>query len=288
MLRQRHGAIQAGYYEPDYAEGAWAPPVGTRNVNHALMSFDLARLPSYPEFSIEFNQWSRESGGGAQFVGEPYAVRLYQSLSWPSISSADLDNLETFFRDVARAQSESWEWYSPEQGIVWPVRFADADFPETAEISPGRHQLSGLRLMIDINYSGLVPSGVPTYTAAMGTAFAVGDVVMQFPAPQRPNTGHGLTTRHALEDSSAGAPVVYRAGKTTRNNWMLSWSNLDFYHCNWLHSFFITYCRGMLRPFTWYDTDGTPRTVRLAENKITIEQTGWSRYSCDLPLIEDI
>ena len=288
MLRHRLTGLPPGYVDESYHGPLWSPPIGTYNVNHALMSFDLTRLPSYPEFSIEFNQWCRESGGGAQFVGEPYAVRLYQSLSWPSISSADLDNLETFFRDVARAQSESWEWYSPEQGIVWPVRFADAGFPTTAEISAGRHSLSGLRLMIDLNYSGLVPLGVPVYTSDMGTAFAVGAVVMQFPTPQRPNTGHGLATRHALEDSSAGAPVVYRTGKTSRNNWTLSWSNLDFYHCNWLHGFFITYCRGQLRPFTWYDTDGTPRAVRLAVNKIVIKQTGWNRFSCDLPLIEGL
>ncbi len=287
MLRQRNTSIQSGYVDAGYF-ALWAPPVGTRTVNHALMSFDLGRMPLYPEFTIEFNQWQRESGGGAQFVGEPYAVRLYQTLSWPSISTIDRDNLETFFRTIARAQSEPWEYYNPEQGIVWPVRFADADFPVTPEIAYGRYSLNGLRLMIDINYSGLVASGVAAYTADMGTAFAIGDVVMRFPAPCRPGTGYGLITLHALEDSSAGAPVVYRAGKTTRNKWALSWSNLDFYHCNWLHGFFITYCRGQLRPFIWFDTDGTPRIMRLAENKITIKQTGWNRFSCDLPLTEDI
>jgi len=288
MLRQRYGIIPAEYYEAAYAEGAWTPPDGTHNVNHALMSFDLARLPSYPGFTIEFNQWSKESGGGTLFAGDPCAVRLYQTLSWPSISSADRDNWETFFRTIARAQSEPWEWYSPEQGCIWPVRFADADFPETPEISLGRYQLDGLRLMIDLNYSGLIPSGVPVYDAAMGTAFAIGDVVMPFPSPGKSGTGYGIATRHALEDSSDGAAVVYRAGKTTRKGWTISWRNLGFIHCNWLHAFFITYCRGMLRPFTWYDTDGTPRTVRLAETRITIKQTGWDRFSCDLPLIEDI
>lgn len=288
MVRQRNLPIQQGYHVPEYSVGTWAPPVGTHNVNHTLMSFDLARMPLYPEFTISFDQWNKESGGGTLFAGEPYAVRLYMTLSWPSISSADRNNWETFFHTVARAQSESWGWYSPEQGCIWPVRFADADFPETVETGAGRYRLNGLRLMIDINYSGLIPSGVPVYDPTMGTTFAIGAIVMQFPAPMRPNTGHDLTTRHTMEDSTDGAPVVYRSGKTLRRGWTISWSNLTFIHCNWLHGFFITYCRGMLRPFTWYDTDGTPRTMRLAETKITLKQTGWNRFSCDLPLIEDI
>ncbi len=287
MLRQRNGILPAGYVDEAYYE-LWTPPVGTHNVNHPLMSFDLARLPSYPEFSIEFNQWSRESGGGALFAGAPYAVRLFQSLSWPSIRTADRDLLETFFLTVARAQSEPWEWYSPEQGRVWPVRFADANFPETPEVGHGYHSLSGMRLMIDLNYSGLEPSGVAAYTPDMGTAFSIGDVLMQFPRPGKSGTGYGLTTRHTLEDSSAAMPVAYRVGNSSRKNWTLSWSNMNYIHCNWLHGFFITYCRGMLRPFTWHDTDGTPRVVRLAETKITIKQSGWNRFSCNLPLIEDI
>lgn len=273
--------------EPGYWSH-WAPPPGTMNVNHALMSFNLVRMPSYPEFTIEFNQWNRESGGGALFVGEPYAVRCYQTLSWPGICTADRDNWETFFYSIARAQSEQWSWYSPEQGIVWPVRFADADFPETPEVAYGYHRLNGLRLMIDLNYSGLVPSGSAAYDPDMGMAFSIGDVLMQFPAPQRPNTGYGVSTRHALEDSSGGLPVVYRVGKTARKKWTISWRNLGYLQCNWLHGFFITYCSGMQRPFTWYDIDGTPRTVRLAETKITLKQSGWDRFSCDLPLIEDI
>lgn len=287
MLRQRKALIPDGYVQPGYWV-QWSPPAGTHNVNHALMSFDLARLPLYPEFTIEFNQWGKESGGGALFAGAPYAVRLFQSLSWPSIRTADRDLLETFFLTIARAQSEPWEWYNPEQGKVWPVRFADADFPETPEKGYGYHSLSGLRLMIDISYTGLVPAGVAAYTPDMGTAFTIGDVVMQFPPPGRPGSGYGTTTRHAREDSSAALAVVYRVGKTAQRRWTLSWQNLTYLHCNWLHSFFITYCRGMQRPFTWHDTDGTPRAMRLAETKITIKQSGWNRFSCDLPLIEDI
>lgn len=287
-IRQRAKILPTGYARAGYCAAAWSPPVGTHNVNHALMSFGLARLPVYPEYSVEFIQWSRESGSGVLYAGDPYAVRLFLTLSWPSIRAVDRDNLETFFCTIARAQSESWVWYSPEQGQLLPVRFADAVFPNTPEVGFGYHRLSGLRLMVDVNYSGLVPTGAPVYSAAMGTALSIGDVVMRFPAPQRPNTGYGVATRHTREDSSAGLPVVYRLGATTRRNWTLSWTNLDYYHCNWLLAFFMTYVRGLRRSFTWFDTDGTARAVRLAESKITIRQLGYNRFSCDLPLLEDI
>jgi hypothetical protein len=97
-----------------------------------------------------------------------------------------------------------------------------------------------------------------------------------------------VTTRYTREDSSDGQPVVYRAGKTTRRAWTLSWSNMSYVQSNWLQGFFITYVRGMLRPFTRYDADGTIRTVRLAAATITVKQLGFDRFSCDLPLIEDL
>lgn len=276
-LYVRSGYVRDGYVRPT-----------PRTVNHALMSFDLARMPLYPEYSIEFNQWRRESGGGAISVGAPYAVRLYHSLSWPAICKADRDNLETFFRTIARAQSERWVWWNPIHGNALPMRFADADFPETPEVSLGYHKLSGLRLMVDVNYPGQIPTGSPNYNAAMGTALSIGSVVMLMPAPTRPNTGYGVATRHAREDSSAGEPVVYRVGKTSRRVWTLSWDNLHYIHWIRLQAFFCAFVRGMRTNWTWYDTDGTARTVRLAEPRITVKQVGYDRFTCTLPLIEDI
>jgi len=285
-LRQQNyvipGYVRNGYFAP------WTPPAGLHHVNHASMSFDLNRLPSYPEYTIEFNQWSKESGGGVLFVGDPYAVRLFHTLSWPSIRKTDRDNWEAFFLTVACAQSEQWTWWNPVQGNSLPVRFADANFPATPEIGYGYHQLQGLRLMVDINYPGQTPSGTPNYNASMGTALAVGSVVMCFPPPVRPNTGYGIDTRYAREDSSAGLPVVYRVGKTRRHTWTLSWNNLRYLHWVRLQAFFCTFVRGMKQPFVWYDTDGTARAVRLAEPKITVRHLGYDRFSCDLPLWENI
>lgn len=276
------GYVRAGYCAP------WSPPAGLKNVNHASMSFDLARLPSYPEYTIEFNQWNRESGGGALIVGEPYAVRLYHTLSWPSICAVDRDNWETFFHTVARAQSEPWTWWNPVHGNALTVRFADPDFPATPEIGYGYHQLSGLRIMVDINYTGQPLFGTPTYTASMGTAFVLGSMVLQLPAPVRPDTGYSLTTRYAREDSSAGRPVVCRIGKTTRHYWTLSWTNLRYLHWTRLQAFFCTFARGKKNPFVWYDTDGTARTVRLAEPRLTVKQTGYNTLSCTMPLLEEL
>lgn len=287
IIRQRQTHVQPGYIRDGYSL-AWRVPEGVKNVNHALMAFDLARLPGYPEHTMTFNQWSRSSGGGYLFAGAPYVVRVIQSLSWPSIASTDLHNLEVFFRDVARAQSEQWVWCNPEQGRLLPVRFADANFPEAPEIAPGYHKLSGLRLMIDVNYAGSIPYGTHTYSPSMGTVFAIGSIMMQFPAPSRPVTGYGLSTRHNAEDSSAAQPVVYRDGKTTLRRWKLSWADLDYVEFSRLFGFFATYTRGMLRPFTWYDIDGAARTVRLAEPVITVKQLGYDRFSCDLPLFEDM
>lgn len=274
--------VRAGYVQPGYVR------TNPRNINHALMSFDLARLPAYPEYTIEFNQWLAESGGGSQTVGEPYAVRLYHSLSWPSICAADRDNLETFFRTIARAQSEKWVWWNPVHGNALPVRFADADFPETPEIAHGYHQLSGLRLMVDINYPGQIPTGEPNYTADMGTALSIGSVVMQMPAPQRPATGYGAATRHTREDLSGGDSVVYRTGKTVRRAWTISWTNLQYIHWIRLQAFFCSFVRGMTTQWIWYDTDGTARTVRLAAPRITVKQLGYDRFSCSLQVTEDL
>lgn len=289
------GYVRDGYcapWSPLYARSGYVRDgylrTAPRNVNHGLMSFDLARLPSYPEYTIEFAQWSKESGGGALFVGSPYAVRLYHTLSWPSIKKADRDNWETFFRTIARAQSERWIWHNPVQGNAIPVRFADADFPATPEIGYGYHKLAGLRLMVDINFPGQIPSGTPNYTAAMGTALSIGSVVMQFPAPVRPQTGYGVATRFDREDSSLGKPVVYRTGKTVRRGWTLSWSSLRYIHWIRLQAFFCTFVCGMQTAFVWYDTDGTARTVRLASPRITVKQLGFDLFSCDLQLLEDL
>ena len=220
------------------------------------------------------------------FAGDPCVVRVYQSLSWPALSTADLINLETFYHSVARAQSEQWIWCNPEQGRTLPVRFADPNFPKVLEVSQGYHKLSGLRLMIDINYIGLTPAGTHNYSPLMGTAFAIGSTLMLFPAPSRPDTGYGLSTLHNSEDSSAAQPVAYRDGKTTWRGWTLTWKNLDYVEFSRLFGFFATYARGMLRAFTWYDTDGSARLVRLAEPSITARQLGYNRFSCDLPLME--
>lgn len=286
MLRKQRYVIP-GYAQPGYF-APWTPPPGLKHVTHALMSFDLARLPVYPEYTIEFNQWSEESGGGALFVGNPYAVRLYHSLSWPSICAADRDKWETFFRTIARAQSEPWTWFNPIHGASQPVRFADADFPETPEIGHGYHRLENLRLMIDINYPGMAASGPPNYNPSMGTALSIGSVVMQLPAPSRPGTGYGVAMRYAMEDTSAGQPVIYRTGKTVRRGWNLSWNNLRYIHWIRLQAFFCTFVRGMRRSWTWFDVDGTARTVRLAEPKITVKQLGFDRYACTLPVTENI
>lgn len=274
--------VRSGYVRDGYVSTT------PRNVNHALMSFDLARLPSYPEYTIEFNQWSKESGGGALSAGDPYAVRLFHSLSWPAICKADRDNLETFFRTTAQAQSARWVWWNPVHGNALPVRFADAAFPATPEIGYGYHRLDGLRLMVDINYPGGVPTGSPNYNAAMGTVLSIGSVVMQMPAPNRPNTGYGVDTRFSREDSSGGQPVVYRVGKTVRRGWTISWHNLRYIHWIRLQAFFCSFVRGMKTTWTWYDTDGTARTVRLAQPHIIVKQLGYDRFSCDLPLFEDI
>lgn len=299
-LRQQN-YILPGYVRDGYIVPTWSPlylrpgyvragyvRTQPRSVNHALMSFDLARLPSYPEYTITFNQWSKESGGGAISAGEPYAVRLYHSLSWPSICKVDRDNLETFFRTIARAQSERWVWWNPVHGNALPVRFADAAFPDTPEVAFGYHKLSGLRLMVDINYPGQIPTGAPNYNSDMGTALSIGSVVMQMPAPNRPNTGYGVATRYAREDSTLGQPVIYRVGKTTRRSWALSWSNLRYIHWIRLQAFFCSFVRGMQTPWTWYDTDGTARTMRLAGPSITVKQLGFDRFSCDLALYEDL
>ena len=259
------------------------------HVNHTDMSFNLRRLPSYPEYTIEFAQWSKESGGGAIIVGAPYAVRIFHTLSWPAICRADRDNWETFFMTIARAQSEPWQWYTPVQGYALSVRFADPDFPATPEITYGYHKLLGLRLMINISYSAaIIPTGTPVYNASMGTALSVGSVVMQFPAPVRPITGYKVATRYTSEDSSAGQPVIYRVGNTIRRTWTLSWNNLTL--TNWfdLQLFFCGYVRGMKTTFTWYDTDGTARIVRLAQPQITVKQSAYNRYSCEISIWEVI
>lgn len=298
-LRQQNyvipGYVQDGYcapWSPLYVRQGYVRDgyirTQPRTVNHALMSFDLRRLPSYPEYTIEFNQWIKESGGGVQSAGEPYSVRLFHSLSWPSICAADRNNLETFFWAVARAQSERWVWYNPVHGNSLPVRFADSDFPATPEIAHGYHQLSNLRLMVDINYPGTVPTGAPNYNADMGSAFSIGSVVMQMPAPERPNTGYGVATRYTREDSSAGQSISYRVGKTVRRGWILSWSNLRYIHWIRLQAFFCSFVRGMKQTWTWYDTDGTARIVRLAQPRITVRQLGFDRFSCELQLSEDI
>lgn len=285
IIRQRHTYLQPGYVQPGY-EASWSPPAGMKHVNHDLMSFDLLRMPSYPEYQLEFNQWQRESGGGQLFVGEPYAVRMYQTLSWPSMPAADLSNWTLFFADVARAQSEQWVWCNPEQGMELPVRFADPEFPESREVGIGYYSVSGLRLMIDINYQGITPSGSHSYTASMGTAFAIGSIIIQLPRPQRSDTGNSLSMRCALEDDSAGQATAQRVGKTRQRPWSLGWDNLSYYEFNWLMGFFATYVRGMQRLFSWYDVDGTAHTVRLASPRITAKQTAYNRFACTLPLIE--
>lgn len=276
------GYVRAGYCAP------WAAPGGLKHVNHAAMSFDLARLPLYPEYTIEFNQWSRESGGGVLFAGDPACVRLFHTLSWSSIKTADRDNLELFFRTVARAQSEQWTWWNPVHGNSLLVRFADSNFPETPEVALGHHRLSGLRLMLDSNLPGQVPTGSHSYSASMGTALAIGSVIMQFPPPQRPSSGSGLSTRYCREDSSAGLPVVYRVGATCRRRWTLSWDNLRYLHWIRLQAFFCSFVRGMATPFAWYDTDGSAHTVRLGAATISVKQLAYDRFSCDLSLTEDL
>lgn len=299
MLRPQNyaipGYVRDGYcapWSPLYVRDGYVQPGYVRTtpctVTHPLMSFDLARMPSYPEYTLDFNQWSKESGGGVRTSGEPYAVRLFITLSWPSLCTADRDNLETFFRTIARAQSERWIWFNPIHGNTLPVRFADADFPETPEIGFGYHRLDGLRLMVDINYTGQEPIGVPNYIGGMGTAFAIGSALMQFPAPVRPGSGYGVSTRHAREETSAGDPVVYRVGNTVRRGWTLSWSNLRYIHWIRMQALFCTFVRGQANQFTWYDTDGTPRTVSLAAPRITVKQLGYDRFSCTLPLLEDL
>lgn len=291
----RDGYVRSGYVEswsPPYVRTGYVRtgyvPTIPRNVNHSLMSFDLKRLPEYPEYTIEFNQWNKESGGGALIVGEPYAVRLYHSLTWPSICKADRDNWETFYRTIARGQSESWVWWNPVHGNAIAVRFADAEFPATPEIGYGYHRLSGLRLMVDRNFTGTISVGSPNYTASMGTAFVIGSMVLQLPAPVRPDTGYNLATRYAREDSSAGLPVVYHIGKTVRRGWTLSWTNLRWNHWIALQAFFCSFTRGMKNAFTWYDTDGTARTVRLAEPRIVVKQILYNTYTCTLSLLEDL
>jgi len=274
--------VRDGYVQPGYVRTTPRP------VNHPLMSFDLARMPGYPEYTIEFDQWTKESGGGSRSVGDPYAVRLYMTLSWPSICTADRDNLETFFRTVARAQSERWTWWNPIHGNALPVRFADANFPETPEVGYGYHRLDGLRLMVDVNYPGQMPTGAPNYVNGMGTALAAGSALMLFPPPSRPGSGYGVSTRHALEDSSAGEPVVYRTGKSARRVWNLTWNDLRYIHWLRLQALFCTFVRGQANPFTWYDTDGSTRTLRLAGPRITVKQLGYDRFTCTLPLLEDI
>ena len=297
MLRQQNYVIP-GYVRDGYL-AAWSPlyvrsgyvrdgylRATPRHVNHASMSFDLRRLPAYPEYEIAFNQWQEESGGGVLFTGTPYDVRIYHRLSWPAICKADRDNLEALYLAV-RGSSEPFVWFNPVNGNALRVRFADADFPETPEIGFGQHSLSGLRLMIDQSFPGQIPTGVPNYNAGMGTALSIGSVVMQFPAPVRPSTGYGIQTRRALEITSAGQPAAWRTGKTQRRHWTLSWSNLHYIHWIRLRAFFCSFVRGMKTVFTWYDTDGTPRTVRLASPRITVRQTAFDRFSCDLPLLED-
>jgi hypothetical protein len=141
--------------------------------------------------------------------------------------------------------------------------------------------------MHDINYPGSVPSGSPNYSADMGTALSIGSVVMRFPTPVKPATGYSLETRYVAEDSSAGLPVVQRVGSVARRKWSLSWDgNLQHIHWIRLQAFFCTFVRGRQEPFTWFDADGTARTVRLAENRLVVKQLGYDRYSCTLPLLE--
>lgn len=276
------GYVKQGYVRDGYVR------TQPRNVTHPAMSFDLRRLPAYPEFTIEFNQWSKESGGGVMFVGDPYAVRVYHSLSWSSLPGADRDNLETFFRTVACGESQRWVWWNPVNGNALPVRFADPTFPATPEVAFGYYSMQGLRLMVDINFPAQAASGAPNYSAAMRTAFSIGSVVMCFPDPETPNTGYGVTTRYMGEDTSAGRAVAYRSGMSTRRTWTLSWKNLHYIHWIRLQAFFCTFVRGMRIPFTWFDYDGTPRTVRLAQNKITVTQTNYDLFACDLSLQEEV
>lgn len=286
MLRRQNYVIP-GYVQPGYIAD-WAPADGLKHVNHASMSFDLRRMPVYPEFSIEFNQWSRESGGGVVFAGSPYAVRLFHTLSWPSICKADRDNLELFFRTIAKAQANPWTWWNPIHGNSLPVRFADADFPETPQTGYGYYDLSGLRLMVDINFpGGQIPAGSPAYSTALGTVLAIGSAMQQMPPPGSA-TASKLITRYSGEDTSAGTQAIWQVGQTVRRQWMLSWANLKYIHFIGLVSFFCSFVRGMGSTFTWYESDGTAHIVRLAEPKITITQVGYDRFECDLPLIEDI
>lgn len=272
----------------DYADGYcedWAP-VGTPALFTAgALTFAPARLPGYPTYTMNWEQTSDQSSGADTIAFAPYVQELLIQLAWSSISGADKANLEAFFKSTAvNGMAGRFDYFNPVTGPTLPVRFATGALAAMPEIAYDRYK-ADITLRVDLNYPQVETSGAPP--AITGNRFVIGAVAMPFPVPLRPSTGYGITKPQTMELNTGGLPVIYNKSHLTLQQHHLAMV-LDYDGLINLQSFFFSFAHGQRYKFSWYDQGGNARTVRLADTKITIKQTGYNRYTTEINLVEEI
>ena len=251
---------------------------------HIMPGVYVQRLPNYPTYELRWEQPVVRSAGADTFAHAPYLQELLIHLSWPSASLADKNALEYFFSEVAIGMTGGFAYWNP---VTHPdnvlVRWADSTLPAVSETAWQRYKI-GFSLRVQENFAQMdAPVGSPTFTP---DCFIIGTVVTPSHVAQRPATGYSLTVPQTLERDSAGANVVYMKSRSAirRHNLDLVFDAVGFAA---LKEFFFSYTHGQHRKFTWVDWDGVEHSVRLAEPRIVVQQTGCNRFTAGLPLIEE-
>ena len=276
--------VTYGDYADDYCED-WAPTGTPALFTAAGVDFAPARFPGYPTYLMNWEQAVTQSAGADTVAHAPYVQEMILQLSWAGLSAADKASLETFYKSAqVNGMAGPFSYHNPVTGPAQPVRFADPALPVMPEVAHGRYQVD-LSLRIDLNYPQLVTSGAPPVLA--GNRFVLGAVAMPFPVAQRPASGYGIAKPQTLERRSDGQPVIYDKSLLTLQRHKLALV-LDYEAFIRLQAFFFSFAHGRRHPFVWYDDAETARTVRLAETRISVTQTGYNRYTTELPLVEEI
>ncbi len=92
--------------------------------DHANGSVVFSRAPLYPSGDDEFLQAEDQSAGGVPFAYDPLAEEDVIVLAWQGMSKINRDNLEAFWRTVAKGMVEVFT-YTDVFGTAQSVRFAE-------------------------------------------------------------------------------------------------------------------------------------------------------------------
>ena len=270
-------------YCDNYSED-WSNSGSAALFSTGSSSWNPSRMPGYPTFTLGFEQASDHTAGAQIVTQAPYLQEMLIQLTWHGMSGLDRTTLFNFLLTYdVQLTTGTFRLFNPMIGPALPVRLASDTVPRVTEMGYDRFQVT-LTLRVELNYPQ--SEFYDDLPGSSNNLFVCGSAAFNIPPPLRSTTGNSLRMPQTLERNSSGTPIVYRKGAAIfyQHQYAMALNWTQFIN---LQAFFFSFTHGGQMQFIWVDSVGGMRFVHLSGNNITVKQTHYDRYECELNLLEE-